>query len=100
MRVIARSTLVSFWILNPKAKPGLERWYKLASTATWTSMNDVNRAIPNAVVLNDERVKFEIGGGSYRLIVAINFKAGIAFIKFVGTHAEYDKVDALTVSNH
>ena len=100
VRIIAKSTLVDFWSVNSKAKPALERWLKLASEAKWGSMNDINSAVPNAVVLNDQRVKFEIGGGNFRLIVAINFKAQIVFIKFVGTHAQYDKIDALTVSNY
>jgi len=61
-------------------------------------MNDVQAAFANAKVLNAERVRFEVGGGNYRLIVAFNFRCKIAFIKFVGTHGEYDKIDALTVS--
>lgn len=61
-------------------------------------MNDVQITIPGAVVLNGERVRFEVAGGNYRLIAALSFKHQIAFIKFIGTHAEYDKVDALTVA--
>jgi mRNA interferase HigB len=56
------------------------------------------RAATGAVILNGERARFEVAGGNYRMIVAFNFKHQIAFIKFLGTHAEYDKIDALTVS--
>ncbi len=61
-------------------------------------MQDVQTAFPKAKVLNGERVRFEIQGGNYRLIVAFRFDLQIAFVKFVGTHAEYDRVGALTVS--
>ena len=61
-------------------------------------MDDVRLAAPNAKILNGERARFEIAGGNFRMIVALDFGRGIAFIKFVGTHSEYDRVDALTVS--
>jgi mRNA interferase HigB len=61
-------------------------------------MDDVRLAAPNAKILNGERARFEIAGGNFRMIAAFDFGRGIAFIKFVGTHAEYDRVDALTVA--
>jgi mRNA interferase HigB len=61
-------------------------------------MDDIRQAAPNATILNGDRVKFEVAGGNYRLIVAIDFGRQIVFVKFIGTHAEYDKIDALTVS--
>lgn len=61
-------------------------------------MDDVRRAVPGAKVLNSERVRFEVAGGNFRMVVAIDFSAVIVFIKFIGTHAEYDRIDALTVS--
>lgn len=61
-------------------------------------MEDVRLAAPNAKILNGERARFEIAGGNFRMIVALDFTRGIAFVKFIGTHAEYDRVDALTVS--
>ena len=76
----------------------LERWHALAKAARWASADDVLKAAPKAKVLNRERVRFEIAGGNYRLIVAFDFRRQIAFVKFLGTHAEYDKVNALTVS--
>ncbi len=61
-------------------------------------MYDVQAAAPSAKVLNRERVRFEVVGGNYRAVVAFDFRRQIAFVKFLGTHAEYDKIDALTVS--
>ena len=61
-------------------------------------MEDVRLAAPNAKILNGERARFEIAGGNFRMIVALDFARGITFVKFIGTHAEYDRVDALTVS--
>ena len=78
----------------------LERWYKLMRAAHWTSMDEVQRAAPKSKVLNRERVRFEVAGGNYRLVVAFDFRRQVAFIKFIGTHAEYDRIDALTVSQY
>jgi mRNA interferase HigB len=98
MRVIARSVLAGFWGKHPETKIPLERWYRLTKAAHWTSTHDVQKAAPKAKVLNRERVRFEIAGGNYRLVVAFDFRRQIAFVKFIGTHREYDSIDALTVS--
>lgn len=98
MRVIAVSSLQDFWTRRPDAKASLSHWYNITKAAKWSSTNDVQMAFPKAKVLNADRVRFDIAGGEYRLIVAFKFTSRIAFIKFVGTHAEYDKIDALTVS--
>jgi mRNA interferase HigB len=98
MRVIARNTLVAFYTAHPETEASLTRWYALTKTATWKSMEELKAAFSSAVVLNGERARFEIAGGNYRLIAAYDFRRKIAFVKFIGTHAEYDKVDALTVS--
>ena len=98
MRVIARNVLVDFWGTHPEAQVSLERWHKLVRAAQWSSTDEVQKAAPKAKVLNRERVRFEIAGGNYRLIAAFDFRRQIAFVKFIGTHAEYDRVDALTVS--
>lgn len=66
----------------------------------WTSTDDVRKAAPKAKVLNRERVRFEAAGGNYRLVVAFDFRRQIAFVKFIGTHAEYGTIDALTVSRY
>jgi len=98
MRVIARNVLVSFWGKHPEAKVSLERWHTIVRAAQWTSTDEVQKAAPKAEVLNRERVRFEVAGGNYRLVAAFDFRRQIAFVKFIGTHAEYDRIDALTVS--
>lgn len=98
MRIIAWSTLAAYSEAHPETKASLTRWHTLVKAARWASMDDVRQAAPNATVLNGERVKFEVAGGNYRLIVMIHFRRQIVFVNFIGTHAEYDKVDALTVS--
>jgi mRNA interferase HigB len=98
MRVIARNVLVNFSDRHPEAKAAVERWYRLVRAAKWTSTDDIQKAAPKAKVLNRERVRFEVAGGNYRLVAAFDFRRQIAFVKFMGTHAEYDRIDALTVS--
>ena len=66
--------------------------------ARWTSTDEVHKAAPKSKVLNRERVRFEVAGGNYRLVVAFDFRRQVAFVKFIGTHAEYDRIDALTIS--
>jgi mRNA interferase HigB len=100
VRIIKQSTLAKFAAANPKAKPALTRWVKLVRIAKWASMNEIQMTVPRAVVLNGERARFEVAGGNFRLIVSFSFKHQIAFIKFIGTHAEYDKIDALTVTKY
>jgi mRNA interferase HigB len=100
MRIIARNTLVAFGNRHPEAGVALERWYRLVRAAHWTSMDDVQRAAPKSRVLNRECVRFEVAGGNYRLVVAFDFRRQVAFVKFIGTHAEYDRIDALTVANY
>jgi mRNA interferase HigB len=98
MRVIARNTLVGFWTKYPEAKVALERWYSLVKAAHWTSTDDGQRAAPKSEVLNRERVRLEVAGGNYRLVAAFDFRRQVAFVKFVGAHAEYDRIDALTIA--
>jgi mRNA interferase HigB len=79
MRIIARNRLIAFWARHPTTEASLWHWHEAKS-------------------LDGERVRFEVAGGDYRMVVAFDWKRSIAFIKFVGTHADYDKIDALTVS--
>lgn len=97
MRIIARSTLAAFCERNPAATASVAHWQSVVKAATWKSVTEVQAAFSKAKALNGERVRFEIAGGDYRLIVAFDFGRSIAFIKFVGSHADYDRVDALTV---
>jgi mRNA interferase HigB len=102
MRIIAWSVLSAFADRHPETKVPLHRWRTLVKAANWSSMDDVRLAAPNAKILNGERARFEIAGGNFRgnfwMVVAFDFGRRIALIKFVGTHAEYDRIDALTVA--
>jgi mRNA interferase HigB len=98
MRIIARSTMVAFWEKHPETRASLMHWLNVTRPAEWQSANDVQSAFSKAKALNGERVRFEVAGGDYRMIVAFDFRRAIAFVKFIGTHADYDRIDALTIS--
>jgi mRNA interferase HigB len=100
MRLIARNVLLGYAEAHPEAQVSLERWYKLIKAAAWASMDEVRQAVPRAKVLNRDRVRFEIAGGNHRLIAAFDFRRQIVFIKFLGTHAEYDAIDAFRVAKY
>ena len=97
MRVIAVSTLRAFWERHPDAEQPLKAWYEEVTCATWTQPTDIKVQYRSASVLKNRRVVFNIKGNDYRLIVAIAYKLQIVYVKFVGTHKEYDAVDAETV---
>ena len=98
MRIVSWNVLASYAGAHPGTKTPLLRWRALVRTASWGSMDEVRLAAPNAKIMNSERARFEVAGGNFRMIVAFDFKRQIAFIKFIGTHAEYDRIDALTVA--
>jgi mRNA interferase HigB len=98
MRIIARNTLVAFGRKHPEARVPLERWYKFVNSARWASTDDVQKAAPKSKVLNRERGRFEVAEGNYRMVVAFDLRRQAAFVKFIGTHAEYDRLDPFTVS--
>jgi len=91
------STLRAFWKLHPDAEQPLKAWYEEASNASWAQPADIKAQYRSASVLKNRRVVFNIKGNDYRLIVAIAYKLQIVYVKFIGTHAAYDAVDAETV---
>lgn len=97
MRVIARQTLVAFWGAHADAEQPLRAWFKFARQADWDTRAAVEQDYRNASFLADNRVCFNIAGNKYRLTVRINYRSRIAYIRFIGTHAEYDKIDANSV---
>lgn len=99
MRIISRTRLLEYAATHPEARTSIEHWAKLTQRAEWGTTHEVQAAFSKAKVLNADRVRFEIKGGDYRLIVAFDFRRQIAFIKFIGAHAEYDRIDALTVAH-
>ena len=94
MRVIARKTLKEFWTKHPDSEQHLKAWYKEAENASWKNSNQLKKDYPSASILGDNRVVFNIKHNNYRLIVRINYNYQMLWIRFIGTHAQYDKVDA------
>jgi mRNA interferase HigB len=97
VRIIAKSTLREFWIKHKDCEEQFKSWYDEAEKSNWFSPNEIKQDYPSASILQDNRVVFNIKGNSYRLIVKINYKFGIVWIRFIGTHGEYDKVNAVTI---
>ena len=97
MRIIAIRTLQEFWERHADAEQPLKAWYKEAGEAAWVGPADIKTRYPSADILAGNRVVFNIKGNTYRLIIKIHYNRQIVYIRFVGTHAEYDKVDATTV---
>jgi mRNA interferase HigB len=98
MRIIKTTTLSAYWTAHAVTKRSLEHWVLVTKQLSWRTTSEVVATFPKAKALNGERVRFEVAGGNYRLITAFSFQYQIALIKFIGAHAEYDKIDALTVS--
>jgi mRNA interferase HigB len=97
MRIIAKRTLRNFWKNHPEAEQALEAWYEQALKAEWNSFQDIKKQFGTASIVGNDRVVFNIKGNNYRLVVLILFRRGKAFIRFVGTHREYDKIDVKTI---
>ena len=93
-RIFAKSTLRQFWEKHSDAEQYLKTWYDTAMSSVWKTPNDVKLTYVTASILKDSRVVFNIKGNSYRLVVKFSFEKQWAFIRFIGTHAEYDRIDA------
>jgi len=102
MRVIAKSTLRHFWGQKryADAQGLLEAWHDEVCAATWSTPQDIKDLYATASFCGNNRVVFNIGGNKYRLVVEVQYVAGIVWVKFVGTHAQYDKIDVETVSDY
>jgi mRNA interferase HigB len=97
MRVIALKTLRLFWEQHPDAQQALQAWYRDAKRATWRTLADIRTGYRNASFVGNNRVVFNIRGNRYRLVVAINYAYGIVYIRFIGSHQDYDRIDAATI---
>ena len=102
MRIIAKSTLKKFW-----ERPGcgdsqasLQSWHEEAIKARWTSPQAVKDQYANASICGNHRVVFNIAGNKYRLVVEMQYRAGIAWVKFIGTHEQYDRINVETVNEY
>lgn len=93
MRVIAKKALREFWLRHPDAEDSLLAWYREAEQADWRTPAQLKERYPSASIVGDNRVIFNIRGNHYRLVVKINYRHRTIYVRFVGTHAEYDVID-------
>ena len=93
-RIFAKSTLRKYWTKHAEVEQYLKTWYDTAMSSNWKDPNEVKNTYANASILKDSRVVFNIKGNSYRLVTKFNFEKQWIFIRFIGTHSEYDKIDA------
>ncbi len=99
MNVIALKRLKSYWEKHPDAKSALKVWYQEITKKDFEKFSDLTDYFPRSKYLGDDRMRFPIRGNNYRLIVKLQFNRKEVYIKWFGTHADYDKIDALTASN-
>ena len=99
MRIISIKTIKDFWESGKyrDSEQSLKSWYHEVKKERWRSPNDIKLKYRSASILNNNRAVFNIKGNQYRLVVAINYHFRIIFIRFIGTHKEYDKIDAKTI---
>jgi mRNA interferase HigB len=97
LRVIAKKILREFWEKHNDCEQQLKSWYQETSKAEWQNSNEIKLEFPTVSIIGDNRIVFNIKGNAYRLIVKINFDYQMVWIRFIGTHSEYDKVNAKTV---
>ena len=94
MRILSQSTLAKFWEDFPDAENQLRAWYAEAKRAAWKTPADIKAMYGTASVLKGRRVVFNIHGNKYRLVVRFDYEHQIGFVRFIGTHADYDKINA------
>ena len=96
-RIISKKALREFWEKHRDSEQYLKVWYETANSSDWRSPKDIKKVYASASIIANNRVVFNIKGNSYRLIVKFNYERQWAFIRFVGTHKEYDAIDAATI---
>ena len=96
-RIFAKNTLREYWEKHPDSEQYLKTCYDTAKSSDWNNPNKVKQTYANASILKNNRVVFNIKGNSYRLVTKFNFIKKWIFIRFIGTHSEYDKIDANTI---
>ncbi len=97
MRIISRRALREFWVKHSDAEQPLQAWYANVKHADWKTPSDVKSVYRNASFIGNNRVVFNIKGNSYRLVAALNYQYRIVYIRFVGTHQAYSKINAATI---
>lgn len=97
MRIISVKKLRDFWLKHSASEQPLRAWYAEVKNSNWKKPNDCSRIFRTASILQNNRMVFNIKGNDYRLIAAVNYDFGIVYIRFVGTHSEYDKINATEI---
>jgi mRNA interferase HigB len=97
MRIISRKRLREFWMKYPDAEKPLRAWFADAKKASWNTPAIIKHKYKNASVVANNRVVFNIKGNDYRLVVAINYDFSVVYIRFIGTHKEYDVIDVTEI---
>ncbi len=97
MRIISKKILREFWTKHDDCEQQLKSWFQETSNSSWRNPKEIKKEYPSASFLEGNRVVFNIKGNKYRLIVKINYDYQMLWIRFVGTHAEYDKIDATKI---
>jgi mRNA interferase HigB len=97
LRIIAKKVLREFWIKHSDCEQQLKSWFREVEKADWQSPNQIKKDYPSASVLENNRIVFNIKGNHYRIIVRINYHYGMVWIRFIGTHSQYDKIDATKI---
>lgn len=97
MRIISRRTLREFWAKYPDAEQPLQAWYANAKRADWKTPSDVKAIYRNSSIVANNRVVFNIKGNTYHLVAAIDYQYSVVYIRFVGTHQTYNKINAATI---
>jgi mRNA interferase HigB len=98
MNVIAKRTLRAFWDRHPAARGPIQAWHQVAKKAAWRGPAEVKQLFGATIdILPGNRIVFDLGGNRYRLIAKMNYPLRIVFVRFIGSHAEYDRIDAETI---
>ena len=97
MHIISVKTLQTFWRSHPDIEQALKAWHAEAKKSSWKTPDDIKKRYRGADFLPGNRVVFNIKGNTYRLVVKIHYNTGYVFIRFIGTHAQYDRIDAETI---
>ena len=97
MRVFAKKILREFWQKYPDSEEQLKPWFQEAEKGNWPNPNYVKDEFPKSRLISGNRVIINIRGNNYRLVIRVNYKYGMIWIRFVGTHKEYDKIDPLKI---
>ncbi len=97
MRIITKKTLKLFWTIHSDTEQSLLSWHKIAKKAKWSNFDEVKSQFGKCKIVGSDRIVFKIKGNNYRLIVKVTFVNQIIWIRFIGTHSEYDKIDTKTI---